>query len=90
MGRLDLDIVFRQTTSERIKCKICEKSVNGEDGYIKICSYNNNGWGNYIGKRRVICPNCFKVWMNNIATATDKKKESYNKLVKTKIIKSLK
>lgn len=92
MGYLNLDIVFKQTTSKRIKCKFCTSFVEGEKGYIKInLSYKNtNLWGSYQEKRIPLCHTCFKKWMDKIATATENKKESYNKLVKTKILKSLK
>ncbi len=85
-----IDIVFKQTTSERIKCKFCSKSVEGEDGYIKINSYNDNTWCNYIERYLVICKECFKHRTDEIATATEDKKASYNKMVKIKILKSLK
>lgn len=91
MGRFNLDILFKQTTSERIKCKICCGRVDGEDGYIKINFYNFGvGW--YSGntdRRIVICNKCFKEWTDKITTARDKGGESYNKMVKTKILKSL-
>ncbi len=90
MGTFDLDILFKQTTSEKIKCKMCRKSVVGEEGYIKINIYNNGwDWKN-LERQIVICNECFKEWLDGITTATAKKKESYNKLVKTKILKSLK
>lgn len=94
MAGIDLDILFKQTTSERIKCKICSSRVNGEDGYIKI-NFNDSersGWYNAtaIRKKIVVCNKCFKKWTDKIATARGKKDESYNKMVKTKILKSLK
>ncbi len=91
MAKINLDIVFKQTTSERIKCRFCRKSVDGEDGYIKINIDNFDGsWYSNYTKRLVICNKCFKEYLDKITTATEKKKESYNKLVKTKILRSLK
>jgi len=92
MGELDLDIVFKQTTSDRIKCKFCSKSVNGENGYIKINlhSWGNGYYGRHTEKRIVVCNACFKEWLDKITIATKNLKESYDKLVKTKILKSLK
>ncbi len=90
MGKIDLDISFKQTTSDIIKCKFCRKSVVGEEGYIKINLYDwGIDWKRYE-KRIVLCNECFKEYLDNITTATAKKKESYNKLVKTKILRSLK
>ena len=85
-----IDILFKQTTSERIKCKFCSSTVDGEDGYIKI---NINlvyaRWGATSDRRIVICNNCFKHLTDRITKAKENKKESYNKLVKTKVLKSL-
>lgn len=91
MGRLDLDISFKQTTSENIKCRICRESVNGQDGYIKVNLYDfgdSSHWS--VDRKIVVCNKCFQEWLDNITTAKGKQKESYNKLVKTKILKSLK
>ncbi len=89
MTYLDLDIAFKQTTSENIRCKFCSKSVEGEDGYIKLnLEYRSGRWINY--KRIVACNFCFQKWIDKVTTATANKKERYNKLVKTKILKSLK
>lgn len=92
MGRLDLDIIFKQTTSERVKCKFCSSSVDGEDGYIKINFYSVDYgyYGKSVEKRIVVCNKCFYEWMGNITKAKKNKKKSYNKMVKTKILRSLK
>jgi len=89
MGNFNLDIKFKQTTSDRIMCRICKNKVNGEDGYIKINLSSQNNYWNYSEKRIPICNDCFNKFLNKITIAKANKKESYKKLVKTKIIKSL-
>ncbi len=84
-----VDIVFRQTTSQNLKCKFCRTSVEGEDGYIKINIYSGK-WYNYVEKYLIICKECFKHRTDRILVDMEKRKESYNKLVKTKILRSLK
>ena len=90
MVDFDLDILFKQTTSENVKCKFCRKSLNGADGYIKMTVYakQDRMWG-AIEKRVAICNKCFKRWLDGITIASENKEEAYKKLVKNKILKSL-
>lgn len=87
---MDLDILFKQTTSERVKCRVCSNSVKGEEGYIKINLSNMGYYGRWTEKRIVICMDCFKGYLDNITKAKENKSEAYRKRVRMRILKGLK
>lgn len=88
-----INVLFKQTTSEKIKCRKCRRSVEGKDGYIKINLnfYMIMGWSRRAWKEKkiAVCMGCFRKWSNGIIDGEKNKEETYNKLVKTKILKGL-
>jgi len=89
MAKPSVSIGFKQTTSDWFKCYKCGASIFGADGFVKVnTKYTHRRWDNNI--RLSICNECFKKLMEKITKARDNKEESYKKMVKTKILKSLK
>ena len=91
---MTLDLIYKQTTSENIKCKLCKGRVDGENGYIKINMDFKiyDGWysSSLQEKKIVICMKCFNKWLNGITEGEKTKKEDYKKLVRTRILRGLK
>jgi len=83
-----VEILFKQTTSKKIKCKKCRCSVDGENGYIKI-NLNFRNWKK-TDVRVAICMDCWGKFFNGIEKAKLNKTKTYGKLVKLGILKKLK
>ena len=83
-----VEILFKQTTSKRIKCKKCRCSVDGEDGYIKI-HLNYRKWDK-ADNRVAICMDCWWKFFEEIEKEKVNKTKTYGELVKLGILKKLK
>lgn len=83
---MNIEILFKQTTSKRFKCKWCKGSICGEDGYVKINDIGSGGW---VKDSITICMKCFKYKLKNLEKFTVNKSEKYKLLIKRTILKKL-
>lgn len=87
MRDVNIDISFKQTTSNWVKCRKCGDSVCGEDGYMKI-NFSFGKW-TAIDKRIVFCMDCWGEYFEEIEKAKINKTKTYENLVKLGILKGL-
>jgi len=78
LNNFKIDIVFKQTTSNILRCRKCGSSVEGENGYMKM-NINFYKWGK-IDIRIIICMDCWNGFLKEIGLKKRKKIKSYEDL----------
>lgn len=77
-------VVWKQTTSKKQKCKICDSYLQGKDGYIQFfLKYD------YYAVDYNFCVSCLRKIIKNIP-AKDIKQERYDQLIRRRMLNKLK
>jgi len=80
---------WKQTTSKRKVCELCDKELFGEEGFIEIRVHN---FWSYLGEDTFLCWTCFlkKVEYLQIQAGTlSERRKKFKPLYKKRILRSI-
>lgn len=85
----EIDILFKQTVSKNIRCKLCGCRLDGECGYVKISIKKRLRAWIEDAHRTALCHECFNAKLSYLRESQKGREESYKKLIKKKILEKL-
>ena len=86
------EIAFKVTTTDKLACHKCKSIIDGKEGYIRIFVERERGYNPFGGKDGVfrICWNCFKISSGEIMKDRENREETYERILKRRILTGLK
>ena len=77
---------FKISASDRYKCRLCGKKIDGKEGFVEIILNNRLEWGNHPSK---FCVNCLNELNSQKVEVIKNINKIYPKLVKRIIVRRL-